>query len=277
MGAATRQIVEETVAAIPLPAPIANYPSARQHAFSGSTAGLAAPKVAAFDAGARFTIEAWVFPTVIPTNHTFIAGKRGDSFGVAGTYGLTNLIMSPGGRINFEVHDGTLNSNRGFQSTAPLVAGAWTHLAVTYDGAVIRFYVNGTQNTQSNATVIPPARPEMPFSIGEGVQSNGNSGLAVFNGLISQARFWNIPRNAAQIQQGMQEGIPSDSAGLVANWLLDEGSGTTARDSSGNGHHLGPRTPTTNVAWSTTDGQSLDRVKAALHVTIVSPTAALQR
>jgi len=277
LTSATRQILEQELGAIPVLQAMDNYSGAKPAAFS-PTAGLAAPKVAAFDAGAKFTIEAWVFPTVISTTGwSFIAGKRGDSFGVAGTYGLSNLILNPGGRVGFEVHDGTLNSNRGVQSTVALAAGVWTHLALTYDGAVIRLYLNGTQNAQANAIVIPPSRPEMPFSIGEGVQSNGNAGLSAFNGLISQARFWNVPRTAAQIQQGMREGIPSEKTGLVANWLLDEGSGLSAKDSSGNGYDLGPRTATSGVNWAVLSGQSLDRVRTALQLTILSADAAIQK
>jgi hypothetical protein len=96
-------------------------------------------------------------------------------------------------------------------------------------------------------------------------------------GLISQARLWRVARSPEQIQQGMKEGIPSNRTGLVGNWLLDEGSGAVAKDSSGNGRDLQSANPTGPAAWMVTDGKSLERVQLALRMITVSPDSALQR
>jgi hypothetical protein len=47
-----------------------------------------------------------------------------------------------------------------------------------------------------------------------------------------------VARTAEQIQAAMGEALPTDAAGLVAAWPLDESSGTTARDISGHGYAL---------------------------------------
>ena len=131
------------------------------------------------------------------------------------------------------------------------------------------------QASAPNST--PPPNVTSPFSIGEGIRADGTTSIGRFTGLISQVRFWSVTRTATQILQGMKEGVPTDKAGLVGNWLLDEGVGSSAADSSGNGYHLGPRNATATITWANANGQSLDRVQTALHLTLVSPDSALQK
>lgn len=277
MTAATKSLVVQELAGVPVPQPVANFAGAPQKVLAASSGGLAAPKVAAFDPGGNFTLEAWVFPTAIsPTDYGLIAGKRGEFSG--NPFALYDLLMVPGGKVSLEISTGAVNSNRGAQTPNALPLGTWTHVAATYDNATIRIYFNGTQVVQAAAAnTAPPATVTTPFSIGEGIRADGNTSIGRFAGLISQARLWNVARTAAQLQQGMKEGVPSDKGGLVGNWLLDEGTGSIANDTSGNGYHLGPRSGGGSVSWVTANGQSLDRVQAALHLTIVSPDSALQK
>jgi probable HAF family extracellular repeat protein len=52
-------------------------------------------------------------------------------------------------------------------------------------------------------------------------------------GLLDEVRIWNVVRTQAQIQADMNHSLPVPQANLVGYWRFDEGSGTCARDSSG--------------------------------------------
>ena len=277
MSAPSRDVIRREVVRVPSAQPIQNFSSARQRALNTAGGrGMVAPKTADFDPGAEFTMEAWVHPTEISaTGYYFIAGKR-PLF--ASPYSLFQLMMVPGGKISADLSNGTTSSRGGITSADALPLGAWTHVAATYDSAILRLYLNGSVVAQSNVSkVVTPSSPNAPFSIGEGISPDGRSSLSSFMGLISQARLWRVARSPEQIQQGMKEGIPSNRTGLVGNWLLDEGSGAVAKDSSGNGRDLQSANPTGPAAWMVTDGKSLERVQLALHMITVSPDSALQR
>jgi len=65
-------------------------------------------------------------------------------------------------------------------------------------------------------------------------------------------RLWNVARTVTQIRANMCD--LSDTTGLVARWMMDDGSGQTATDDSGHGFHgrLGATTAvdSRDPAWS---------------------------
>src|SRR5439155_20546745 len=56
-----------------------------------------------------------------------------------------------------------------------------------------------------------------------------------FQGILDEPRVWNVARTATQIQAGMTGPIAS-AAGLIGRWSLDENTGQTIADSTGNGN-----------------------------------------
>ena len=80
-------------------------------------------------------------------------------------------------------------------STLPL--NAWTHLAVTYDGAMLRLYVNGTQVGSQAMT------GSMVTSTGA-LRVGGNSVWGeFFQGQIDEIRIYNRALTQAQVQADM--------------------------------------------------------------------------
>ena len=77
----------------------------------------------------------------------------------------------------------------------------WTHLAATYDGSVLRLYVNGAQvSTRTIGGNILTSTS--PLRIG------GNSIWGeYFTGLIDEVRIYNRPLTAAEIQTDMNTAI----------------------------------------------------------------------
>ena len=96
---------------------------------------------------------------------------------------------------------------------------AWTYVALTYDGATVRLYINGTQ-VASRAATGAIQTTNSPLWIG------GNSPYGeYFQGLIDEARVYNRALTQAEIQSDMNTSIvptapdtspPTAPAGLTA-------------------------------------------------------------
>ena len=103
----------------------------------------------------------------------------------------------------------------------------WSHLALTYDGATLRLYVNGSQ-TSSRATTGTPKRTTDPLWIG-GNQPYGE----YFQGLIDQVRVYDRALSPREVRAVMTtpigSALPSQAAGLVGAYALDRGSGRGSR------------------------------------------------
>ncbi|AFY37274.1 putative outer membrane adhesin like protein [[Leptolyngbya] sp. PCC 7376] len=57
-----------------------------------------------------------------------------------------------------------------------------------------------------------------------------------FNGFLAEIRIWNRIRTASEIKQNMNTQLSGQETNLVSYWPLDEGSGKTAHDKTGNGN-----------------------------------------
>jgi hypothetical protein len=81
--------------------------------------------------------------------------------------------------------------------TAALPVNTWSHLAATYDGSLLRLYVNGAQVAQQPVTG--------PIRTDGGALRIGGNGLLnqVFSGQIDEVRIYSRALTAAQIQTDM--------------------------------------------------------------------------
>jgi hypothetical protein len=86
--------------------------------------------------------------------------------------------------------------------TAALPTNTWTHLAVTYDGAALRLYVNGVQVASLAQTghLVTSANP---------LQIGGDSLYGqYFQGTIDEVRIYNQALSASEIQADMGTPLP---------------------------------------------------------------------
>lgn len=104
--------------------------------------------------------------------------------------------------------------------------GAWYALAGTYDGTKLRLFVNGELVGSFNTTGAI-ATSTKPLYIGS-VEGQGD----VFNGYVDEVRVSNIVRYPATY--ALPSTAFSPDANTLGLWHLDEGTGTTAADASGN-------------------------------------------
>ena len=262
MTLATKNIIKTSISQITIPVSVANYTGVKQIYFSADTQ-LLAPAPAAFDSSNSFTLETWYYPTSIG-NFSWIAGKVGHYTGPP-TYLCYELTIDPYGRPGVQMSNGLTGYLFSANSSMPLTVGKWAHLAATYDGKSLIIYVNGIQQGIVACPNGPIADPNYNFA------TNNSSAY------MSQLRYWNVARTQAQIQLSMAEGVPANKQGLVGCWLLDDGFGTTAKDSSGNNYDLSRQNSSSNITWVSPDFLQLNRVQLALHMTLASPDSALQK
>jgi glucose/arabinose dehydrogenase len=87
--------------------------------------------------------------------------------------------------------------------TAALAVNTWTHLALTYDGANMRLYVNGTlASTKAQTGAIRTST--------NALQIGGDTIFGqYFSGLIDEVRIYNGALTAAQVQTDMSTPLPT--------------------------------------------------------------------
>ena len=164
-------------------------------------------------------------------------------------------------------------------------ASGWFHVAMTFDGRTLKFYVNGREETNRQETVDSGA-DDTPIRYAAGqhdtdviiggdpnniLSSDGGSTFdsgtsssgANFNGKIDQVAIWNKALDIEAVKEIFDavdvDGEPLEltedsgdydySDSLVGYWKLEEGTGTTASDSSDNSN---PGTLKNSPTWSTT-------------------------
>lgn len=105
----------------------------------------------------------------------------------------------------------------------------WTHLAATYDGSLLRLYVNGILQSSASAVGVLDTASFTAYNIGR-----NTSAVAYFDGKIDEVRIWNYPKTATEIGRDYTRQMIGNEPGLIGYYRLNEGTGTTAGDSSGN-------------------------------------------
>jgi parallel beta-helix repeat protein len=109
-------------------------------------------------------------------------------------------------------------------SNTPVQEGVWQHLAFTWDGSIVTFYFNGVVDATATYT-----SSMLDSSCYMQIGKTDNI-YYVWKGLIDNAKLYNRTLSASEI---WSEYISSNETGLVGYWKFDEGTGTTAYDSSG--------------------------------------------
>ena len=129
----------------------------------------------------------------------------------------------------------------------------WVHICVSWDrsgdGAV---YINGATDTYGVAL----------HDLTNDSQTLSNSGSWYFMrhsssytaGEMTEVAMWNVALSPAEITNIYNGGVPwdlnghSQSSALLGYWRMNDGAGTVATDSSGNGNN---GTLTNGPTWST--------------------------
>ncbi|MBI4657422.1 MAG: LamG domain-containing protein [Verrucomicrobia bacterium] len=173
--------------------------------------------------GNAFTEEAWIYATGPGVKRGILGFEENPTRRSPSMYILANL----GVLFSYTPISGAIIE----VPLSPLFAPAtWNHVATTYDGSLIRVYVNGVLRNQ---VVAPPpfSAPPIPVKwIGRVDQVF--QGDNFFQGRIAQVRLWNVARTQAQIQSAMNRSQLTPILGTLSNYLVTSTNtslGTVAR------------------------------------------------
>ncbi|MBJ6118265.1 T9SS type A sorting domain-containing protein [Pontibacter sp. BT310] len=178
---------------------------------SGSNQYATVADNSSLDISNTITLSAWVRPAKVATQYIIKKSSNGTVNGY-------ELSLASSGYVFFRINQASAGDSYRINSTVlyPSDGVTWMHIAATYDGSVIKLYINGTEHASKVLTSKPAiSSNSLPLAIG--AQSDGVYG---FRGAIDDARVYNSALGASEISA-----LRTNSATIVAS-----PSGETKRD-----------------------------------------------
>lgn len=201
---------------------LSSYPSSFPNEFSLNFDGsndLVSFAVAVLDPNADFTFEAWVKLDVGGQKPVFSSSTDGTHYWIIINQTSPNALTfqyDTGGGGNF------------ISAAVPLGTGTWTHIALTRSVDDWQWYINGVAS--GSVTTIDPVSLDQNTAPLIGAYSS-----LFWDGKIDEVRIWDVARTAPEILGNMSVNlVPANEPNLIGYWRFEEGSGTTAEDSTTN-------------------------------------------
>jgi hypothetical protein len=148
-----------------------------------------------------FTFEAWIAPTAV--------GRERSLWWTPAAM----LTLGAGGRV---VPVAVLTGGQiGFLSTGVVPTDTWSHVAMTYDGSMLRLYINGADAGSNVATgTLVPSAPPLAGTLG---------GASAFEGTIDEVRLYRRALSATEIAADMMTPVDPASAPLTVTAVTPVG------------------------------------------------------
>lgn len=163
----------------------------------------------AFGSFNPYTIEAWVKPRAGGAGGMVISKFNGGV--TAGWY----LSVDAAGRVITyrNVNPWTV------VSSGSIPFDEYSHIAATYDGSILRVFINGVE-AGSTPFSSNPFDLTTPVLIGARYALSVPAGF--FDGEIDEVRLWDVAHDAATISANMTTPVAGDESNLIGLWHLDE-------------------------------------------------------
>jgi hypothetical protein len=161
-------------------------------AFDGVNDWVTVNDTAALDLTTGLTLEAWVNPSAVSSWRGVLTKEQPGGLAYA-LYGANGASRPAGfADIGGEIEIG---------ATANLAIDVWTHVAVTYDGTILRIFVNGAQvSTRAQTGAITTSTGALRIG-GNGIWGE------FFQGRIDEIRIYNRALTLAEIQTDMATAV----------------------------------------------------------------------
>ena len=153
-------------------------------------------------AGTQLTVEALITRTAASPGSNIVSKHTNPSD--------VNYLLRPGG---FEIT--TTNGYFSVGSSVAINLNQTYHVAATYDGSFIRYYVNGCLTGQAACT-----GNMFQNNLLAAIGNQSNCQCEPFTGYIDEVRIWNVARTQAQIQASMNT-VGAGTAGLMAYYNMN--------------------------------------------------------
>jgi len=182
----------------------------------------------------QFTVEAWVFYNSVPSGAgAYILST--EDLPAAGPQGFS--IRANGNKLELCIGNGNWVTVTG---KTTLELATWYHIAATCSATEIKLYVNGILDGTITLTkpMVPSAKN---MRIGDSPTWTGR----LLDGVIADLRIWNSARTIADIKANNTISLVGTEIGLVANWKMNEGTGSVVAETK----TLYTITKPANVSW----------------------------
>jgi chitodextrinase len=143
----------------------------------------------------QVSVAAWVYRAGAQANWAAVISRQVGS----SPFNLEHWWLGFSGKGQYRWF---VNTTAGYSSTAlggTAPVGQWVHLVGTYDGAMVRLYVNGVQQFATPETGTFPA-DTTGLMIGASVNDEAQTAVEAFNGRIDQVGVYNVALTASQVQ-----------------------------------------------------------------------------
>lgn len=159
-----------------------------------------------------FTIMGWIKTPATGTRRSIMT--IGDSTGAPGAGAW--FFVNASNKLAFD-----FSSIAGTASSAVVADNSWHHVAATYNGSVIRLYIDGVADGASAKA----------GNIGTGGVFLGSpyshgSNFWFFQGAMDNVSYWNTVLSASDIQGNQSTCFNGTETGLVAYYAMDDQNGT---------------------------------------------------
>ena len=197
------------------------------------------------------TISAWVYPSSVSVVNSTIFG-----YGTVASYQGWGLDLDSN-QLNMQTYAQAASA----KSTGILVADRWQHVAATYDGTTVTYYIDGIAAGTATFSNTPNTTLNV-YEIGRTVWA---SGRAYVGGIINEVIVYSSALSLVQVQALAAAGPPSKASKLTGDNSTFEsgvGSWTTYYPAGGNVSGRNTTTPISGTADYYWDGDNSNTVTA---------------